>query len=110
VSAAASPVSPELALVCPDLRREWIAALPDIDPDALFRPARTRRPPTPILVLAPPPELPVEPPVELHVEREASLPVAAVVYTAVCILQWLVWGSVTLALVTAVTLGLTLAG
>jgi hypothetical protein len=52
----------------------------------------------------------VEPPVELHVEREASLPVAAVVYTAVCILQWLVWGSVTLALVTAVTLGLTLAG
>jgi hypothetical protein len=106
VSAAASPVSPELALVCPDLRREWIAALPDLDPDALFRPARTRRPPTPILVLAPPPELPVEPPVE----REASLPVAAVVYTAVCILQWLVWGSVTLALVTAVTLGLTLAG
>lgn len=35
-------VSPELALVCPDLREVAIAALPDRDPDAWLDQARLR--------------------------------------------------------------------
>jgi hypothetical protein len=35
---ALMPVSPELALVCPELRAVAIAALPDRDPDAWLRP------------------------------------------------------------------------
>ena len=92
----ASPVSPELALVCPELRAEWRARLPDIDPDRLFRPARTRRPAAPVLPLPRP------------VEREAPLLVAAVVYFGVNIVQLLAWGSVTFALVAAATLIATL--
>lgn len=87
--------SPELALVCPELRREWIAALPDLDPERLFRPVRTPRPAT---APAPP------------AEREVPLSLAAAAYTAVCVVQWLAWSSVALTLVTAVVLVLTLAG
>ena len=90
----ASPVSPELALVCPELGAEWRARLPDVDPDHLFRPARTRR------ATSPP----------LTGEREAPLAVAALVYLAVNVVQWLAWGSVTFAIVVAATLIATLAG
>ena len=90
----ASPVSPELALVCPELRAEWRAALPDVDPDRLFPPAWTRRT--------------AEPP--LPVEREPPLILAAAVYLGVNIVQWLAWGSVTFALVALATLIVTLAG
>lgn len=42
--AVAQPVSPELVLVCPELRERALELLPAIDPDALFavepRPAR----------------------------------------------------------------------
>ena len=34
--AVAQPVSPELVLVCPELRAEALALLPALDPDALF--------------------------------------------------------------------------
>ena len=85
------PVSPELALVCPELRRRALTALPDLDPDALFRPAR----PAPQAVAR---------------AREVPLVLAAGAYTAVCIAQWLVWASVTFAGAVVVTLLLTLAG
>ena len=91
---AVGPVSPELALVCPELRQQWLAALPDIDPDRLFRPAATRRAAAPPLAPA----------------REVSLLVAAGAYTAVSVAQWLVWATVTFCAVTVATLVLTLAG
>ena len=34
--AVAQPISPELALVCPELRRQAIELLPTLDPEALF--------------------------------------------------------------------------
>ncbi|MEO5576074.1 MAG: hypothetical protein ABIR67_10500 [Gaiellaceae bacterium] len=67
---AVAPISPELALVCPELRERALALLPTLDPDALFevsprriRPVRER------------PEL-------VCIEREprAPLPVAAAAY------------------------------
>ncbi len=46
--AVTEPISPELALVCPELRRRALELLPDLDPDALFvvepAPARERSP------------------------------------------------------------------
>jgi hypothetical protein len=96
VSAAASPVSPELALVCPDLRQEWLVALPDIDTEWLFRPARAR----PRVVPAPAPAP----------EPEVSFVLAAAVHLAFSILQSLAWGSVAVFIVVAATLILTLAG
>lgn len=44
--ATAPPVSPELSLVCPDLREQALALLPTVDPDALFR--RVPRPVAPV--------------------------------------------------------------
>jgi hypothetical protein len=99
VSASAAPVSPELAispelaLVCPELRREWVAALPERDPDALFR---VVRPSLPRVAVRPP-----DPPVPMLV--------AAAAYTASSMLVSAVGGALTVALVVAVTLILTLA-
>jgi hypothetical protein len=94
----ASPVSPELALVCPELGAEWRARLPDIDPDFLFRPARMR------------PQVAVVRPVPAPVEREPPLLIAAAAYFVLNILHLLAWGSVTVALVVAATLIATLLG
>jgi hypothetical protein len=96
VSAVALPVSPELALVCPEQAAEWRATLPDVDPDYLFRPAHLR---PPVVAVLPQPA-----------EREAPLAVAAAVYFVVNIVQLLAWGSVTFALVVAATLVATLLG
>jgi len=73
--ATAPPVSPELALVCPDLHEQALALLPTVDPDALFR--RVPRPVAPVRAFvqdaliesfADPPDVPI--------------PVAVAVYTA----------------------------
>ena len=37
VAAAAEPISPELVLVCPELRDEALARLPDVGPERLAR-------------------------------------------------------------------------
>ncbi|MBA2462831.1 MAG: hypothetical protein H0V45_13885 [Actinobacteria bacterium] len=92
---AVSPISPELALVCPQLRRQWLTALPDIDPDALFRVARPRQ-------LARASVAAAEPPVPFLL--------AAAVYTGTSIAASVVRGAVTLVVVAVVTLLLTLAG
>jgi len=41
---ATEPLSPELVLVCPDLRQRAIAALPERDPDAFLPGCRERLP------------------------------------------------------------------
>ena len=51
-AAVAHDLSPELVLVCPELRAQALALLPAIDPDALFEVAPR---PKPALALVPPP-------------------------------------------------------
>ena len=107
MSALAPPASPELALVCPELRQEWLAALPDVDTDWLFRPAHTRPPARPAPVPVPLPAAVLRP----APEPEPSVPfvVAAAVHLGVSILQSLAWGTIAVFLVVAMTLILTLA-
>jgi hypothetical protein len=76
-AAVAHPISPELVLVCPELREHALTLLPTLDPDELFaveprrptvEPSRpTQVPERPRLVL-------VEP------ERRAPMPVALAAY------------------------------
>ena len=74
-AAVAHTISPELALVCPELRQHALTLLPTVDPDELFvvEPAADVAP-----AEAPVPERPplalVEPP------RRAPLPVALAAY------------------------------
>ena len=88
--AAAHPISPELALVCPELREQAVRLLPPLDPDVLFEveprydPAP---PPRPRLVAVPPqrePETQAEP--EVEPEPKAPLPVAVVAYATEALL------------------------
>ena len=82
-------LSPELALVCPELRAHALTLLPAFDPDELFAivpspPARIVEPPRLVRVEQAPGRLvPVElerrVPVEL--KRRAPLPIALVAYT-----------------------------
>ena len=115
MSALAPPASPELALVCPELRQEWLAALPDVDTDWLLRPAHTRPParPAPVPVPVPVPvRVPVPVPADVLLPApEPSVPfvVAATVHLGVSILQSLAWGTVAIVIVVAMTLILTLA-
>ena len=51
-AAVAHDLSPELVLVCPELRAQALELLPAIDPDALFEVAPR---PEPALALVPPP-------------------------------------------------------
>ena len=51
-AAVAHDLSPELVLVCPELRAQALELLPAIDPDALFEVAPR---PKPALALVPPP-------------------------------------------------------
>jgi len=89
-----SPVSPELALVCPELRARLLAELPDVDPDApLVRPAT-------ILVSAAPP-----------VQGQAHVVVATLAYVLEALAVFIVWASVTfVAVVLAVLLVTVLSG
>jgi hypothetical protein len=84
-AAVAHPISPELVLVCPDLREHALTLLPAVDPEELFavepRPAAA---PAPRPVAAPVPERPklalVEPEPIAEPERRAPLPLALVAY------------------------------
>lgn len=62
--AAAQPISPELVLVCPELREQALTLLPAVDPDELFavereaprgRPERRPR----LVLVEPPPRAPL---------------------------------------------------
>ena len=82
-AAVAHPISPELVLVCPELREHALTLLPAVDPEELFavepRPAAAPPP-----VAAPVPERPqlalVEPEPIAEPERRAPLPLALVAY------------------------------
>ena len=81
-AAVAHPISPELVLVCPELRERALALLPAVDPDALFAvepaPASTPRinePPRLVLV-EPVPPAPAPAPYPVEPARRAPLPVA----------------------------------
>ncbi len=95
---ASQPISPELALVSPELRRQWTAALPDVDPDELFRVVRTVRVERPIAAAA--------------TQAEPRMPflLAAAIYIASGLVTSLLQGALTLAVVAGVALILTLAG
>ena len=86
-TAVAHEISPELVLVCPELRAQALTLLPTLDPDELFTiepppPPRIVEPPRLVLVeRKPEPErLPVEP------ERPAPLPVALAAYATEALL------------------------
>ena len=84
-AAVAHPISPELVLVCPELREHALTLLPAVDPEELFaveprratatapRPAATPVPERPKLAL-------VEPEPIAEPERRAPLPLALVAY------------------------------
>ena len=82
-AAVAHPISPELVLVCPELREHALTLLPAVDPEELFavepRPAAAPPP-----VDAPVPKRPqlalVEPEPIAEPERRAPLPLALVAY------------------------------
>ena len=86
--AVAHVISPELALVCPELRAHALNLLPALDPDELFTiapspPARIAEPPRLVLVEQehePKRLVPVEP------QRRAPLPIALVAYTTEALL------------------------
>ena len=90
--AVAHPITPELALVCPELRERALALLPPLDPDALFdvdpNPAAPTVEPPRLLVVQPrtPPPRP-------------PLPVAVAAYATEALLLGAVRGA---ALITAV--------
>ena len=95
--AVAQPLSPELVLVCPELRERALAQLPPLDPDALF--AVDRRPPQPHVVR---PRPVVQPPARQPPRpgpSRAPLPVAVVAYATEALLVGVVRGA---ALITAI--------
>ena len=80
-AAVAHPISPELVLVCPELREHALTLLPAVDPEDLFA---VEPRPAPRPVAAPVPERPklalVEPEPIAEPERRAPLPLALVAY------------------------------
>jgi len=94
-SASEPAISPELALVCPELRERWRASLPSIDADELFRVVRPARPAA-VAVASPEPPVPIL--------------IAVAAYAATSIVVSAVRGAVTAGVVAALTLILTLAG
>ena len=92
--AVAQPLSPELVLVCPELRERALAQLPPLDPDALF--AVDRRPAQPPVERARP--VVVQPPPRSRPQR-APLPVAVAAYATEALLVGAVRGA---ALITAI--------
>jgi hypothetical protein len=84
-AAVAHPISPELVLVCPELREHALTLLPAFDPEELFAvEPRPAAPSSPCPVAAPVPERPklalVEPEPIAERERRAPLPLAFVAY------------------------------
>ena len=96
--AVAHEISPELVLVCPELREHALTLLPALDPDELFAvepapprpPARVPEPPRLVLVA---PEPPPQPQPEPEPERRAPLPIALAAYTTEALLVGLVRGT-----------------
>jgi hypothetical protein len=68
-AAVAHDLSPELVLVCPELRAQALELLPAIDPDALFEVAPR---PKPALALVPPAPAPAPRPRVLAVAAYAA--------------------------------------
>ena len=102
--AVAHEISPELVLVCPELRAHALTLLPPLDPDELFvvEPAPrsdAQPPPAPLverprLVLAEPERIAEPEPIALaEPERRAPLPVALAVYTTEALLLGAVRGA-----------------
>jgi len=100
-AAVAHPISPELVLVCPELREHALTLLPQVDPEGLFsvepRPAAPVAE-RPVLALVEPVEqvetVPVAEP-----ERRAPLPLALVAYLTEAIFLSAVRGAALTALI-----------
>jgi hypothetical protein len=95
-AAVAHPISPELVLVCPELREHALTLLPAVDPDELFavEPRPTAEPvqERPRLVLVEPDPIAVP-------EGRAPLPVALVAYLTEAIFLSAVRGAALTALI-----------
>ena len=98
-AAVAHPISPELVLVCPELREHALTLLPAVDPEELFavepRPAAAPSPERPRLALVEH----VEPDPIAEPERRAPLPIALVAYLTEAILLSAVRGAALTALI-----------
>ena len=108
-AAVAHEISPELVLVCPELRAHALTLLPALDPDELFRvePASAPISPPPRLALVElEPELELEPEPEPEprgeLERRPPLPVALAVYTTEALFLGAVRGAALTAVIAAV--------
>jgi hypothetical protein len=108
-AAVAHEISPELVLVCPELRAHALTLLPTLDPDELFtvepappRPAAVD--PPQLVVFQQPRPVPIEPPRPAPVppERRPPLPVALAAYTTEALLLGAVRGVALTAVIAAV--------
>ena len=89
---AAQPISPELVLVCPELREHALRLLPALDPDELFAVEREplpTRPERPRLVLVQP-------------QPRAPLPVALAAYVTEALVLGAVRGTLLVAAIAVV--------
>lgn len=107
-AAVAHEISPELVLVCPELREHALTLLPALDPDELFtvEPAPAPAPEPPRLVLVEPQPRPqprpeLEPQPEPEPERRAPLPVAIAVYTTEALFLGAIRGAALAAVIAA---------
>ena len=106
-AAVAHEISPELVLVCPELRAHALTLLPALDPDELFRvepPSAPISPPPRLALVEPEPELELEPEPEPRgeLERRPPLPVALAVYTTEALFLGAVRGAALTAVIAAV--------
>ena len=87
--AVAQPISPELVLVCPELREQALRLLPTVDPDRLFA------------VEPPPAPVPRARPTLVLVEQEptAPLPVAFAAYVTEALVLGAIRGAALIALI-----------
>jgi len=103
-AAVAHEISPELVLVCPELRAHALTLLPALDPDELFavRPAPR---PTPVAPVVEPPRLMLVEPgrtVGVDPEPRPPLPLALAAYTTEALFLGAVRGAALTAVIAAV--------
>jgi hypothetical protein len=96
--AVAQPLSPELVLVCPELRAHALELLPARDPDALF--AVAPRPAPRLVEVTPLPERRALPSAAVR-ERRASPPVAVAAYFAEALVLGALRGAAMIAAIAA---------
>jgi len=104
-AAVAHEISPELVLVCPELRAHALTLLPTVDPDELFtvEPASAQLPQPPRLALvAPEPEPELEPEPRDEAEPRPPLPVALAAYTTEALFLGALRGAALTAVIAAV--------